>query len=101
MRPSTNKPSFSITPLQRIRLWYAFLLVCAVVSVVRLFYLQVIKHDYYQKEAIASQLKEYEIPATRGVIEAHSGETIVPIVLNEAKYTLFADPKFIKNPHAD
>jgi cell division protein FtsI/penicillin-binding protein 2 len=70
----------------------------AVVFVIRLFYLEVIRHDYYEKSALASQLKEYEIPATRGIIEAHSGDGMVPIVLNETKYTLFADPKFIKDP---
>src|SRR5690606_6046212 len=42
--------------------------------------------------------KEYEIPPTRGVIEAHNGDEIIPIVLNETKYTLFADPKFVEDP---
>jgi cell division protein FtsI/penicillin-binding protein 2 len=84
----------------RIRLWYAFLLLLSIVFIIRLFYLQVIRHDYYQKTALKGQLKEYEIPAERGIIEAHSGKEVVPIVLNETKYTLFADPKFIKDPSA-
>ena len=84
-------------PLSRIRFWYAILLIVIAVFLVRLFYLQVIRHDYYESSALSSQLKEYEIPAKRGVIEVHSGDTIVPIVLNETKYTLFADPKYIKN----
>jgi cell division protein FtsI (penicillin-binding protein 3) len=65
---------------------------------VRLFYLQIIRHDYYRKAAYQGQYKEYEIPAERGVIEAHDGDRVVPIVLNEKKYTLFADPKYIKEP---
>jgi cell division protein FtsI/penicillin-binding protein 2 len=92
------QPNNYLGPLQRIRFWYALLLVITAVFVVRLFYLQVIKHDYYNTSALKGQLKEYEIPAKRGVIEAHSGNDIVPIVLNETKYTLFADPKFITNP---
>ncbi|HSX33521.1 MAG TPA: penicillin-binding protein 2 [Candidatus Saccharimonadales bacterium] len=67
------------------------------VFLVRLFYVQVIRYDFYHKAALADQLKEYAIPATRGLIEAHSGDSIVPIVLNQDLYTLFADPSLVKN----
>lgn len=87
-----------IKPLVRIRLWYALLLFVMAIFLVRLFYLQIIKHDFYKKAALAGQFKEYEIQPTRGVIEAHNGESLLPIVLNEKRYTLFADPKFIKDP---
>lgn len=83
-------------PVHRIRIWYWALLVIMVVFGIRLFYLQVIRHDYYKKTALSGQLKEYEIRADRGVIEAHDGDQVVPIVLNEQRYTLFADPKYIK-----
>ncbi len=83
----------------RIRIWYAVLLFIMAVFLLRLFYLQVIKHDYYSKAALAGQLKQYEIPAVRGIISAHDGSATLPIVLNETLYTLFADPKFIKDPH--
>ncbi len=83
----------------RVRVWYGLLSVVLGLFVVRLFYLQVLRHDYYRHVALKSQLKEYEIPADRGIIEAHNGgEALVPIVLNETKYTLFADPKYIDNP---
>lgn len=85
-------------PLKRIQIWYALLLVVCAVFIVRLFYLQVIRHDHYQSAALAGQLKEYEIPAERGVIEAKSGDETVPIVLNEERYTLFADPVYVKSP---
>lgn len=90
------KPVFG--PIQRIRVWYALLLVLSAVFVVRLFYLQIIRHDYYQTAALSGQLKEYEIPPERGVIAAHNGEAVVPIVLNETKYTLFVDPVYVKDP---
>lgn len=92
-----NQPRQSIqNPIQRVRLWYAALIIVAGVFVVRAFYLQVIKHEYYKQAAISSQLKEYQIPAERGIIEAYDGGTTVPIVLNETRYTLFADPKYIE-----
>ncbi|MBI1856701.1 penicillin-binding protein 2 [Candidatus Saccharibacteria bacterium] len=96
----TEKPSTVINILGRIRVLYALLVFIAAIFVVRAFYLQVIKHDYYQKAALSGQLKQYEIPAERGIIKVHSGSGIVPIVLNEPRYTLFADPKYIKDPKA-
>ncbi len=87
-----------LTPLRRIRIWYLAILLVLSIFGVRLFYLQIIRHDYYKKTALSGQLKQYEIPAERGLIEAHDGDATVPIVLNEKRYTLFADPKYIKNP---
>ena len=73
------------------------MLFLTVIFVVRLFYLQVIRHDYYHKAALQSQLKQYEIPAERGTIYAYDGENSTPLVLNEKKYTVFADPKYVKD----
>lgn len=97
MNPRQSTANF-FTPLRRIRIWYIAILAVLSVFGVRLFYLQVIRHDYYKKSALSGQLKQYEIPAERGLIEAHDGDSTVPIVLNEKRYTLFADPKYIKNP---
>lgn len=94
MQQKTSQTSDSLI---RVRIWYDLLLIVFFVFILRLFYLQVIRHDHYRKAALASQLKEYEIPAARGVIEAHDGGKVVPLVLNEKRYTLFADPKFIQN----
>ena len=92
--PSNSKPVHSSS---RIRILYTILLCLTTVFIIRLFYLQVIRHDYYKKAALRSQLKEYEIPAERGVIYAHDGEAVTPLVLNEKKYTLFADPVYVKD----
>lgn len=96
MQPSSTEKQPNT--LLRTRIWYAVLLVIGLVFIVRLFYLQVIRHNYYASAARATQLKEYQIPAQRGVIEAYNGDSRVPIVLNEAKYTLFADPKYVEDP---
>ncbi len=97
MQPQQPKPQSTF--IQRTRLWYGVLLAIIGLFVVRLFYLQVIRHDYYNKQALAGQLKQYQIPAVRGLIQAHDGDKVVPIVLNQTLYTLFADPKYIKDPH--
>jgi cell division protein FtsI (penicillin-binding protein 3) len=91
-------PKQLLSPVQRIRVWYVLLLLVSSLFIIRLFYLQVIKHDHYKSAAQQGQLKEYEIPPERGVIEAYDGETRVPIVMNEVKYTLFADPGYIDDP---
>lgn len=86
--------------LFRIRLGYGAIVLIMAIFLVRLFYLQVIRHDYYQSSALQGQFKEYQIPAKRGIIEAYNGENRVPIVLNEVKYTLFADPIYVKDKAA-
>lgn len=68
------------------------------VFVVRLFYLQVIKHDYYTGLARQEQLKQLTIPAKRGEIYALDGANPVKMVLNETVYTVFADPKVVETP---
>lgn len=83
--------------LGRIRIWYVALLFICAIFIIRLFYLQVIQHDYYKKTALNDQLKQYEIPAERGIISANSGGKTAPLVLNETLYTLFADPEYISN----
>jgi len=82
----------------RVRLWFGLLALVSAIFLIRLFYLQVIKHEYYRQAALHSQLKQYEVPAERGTIVAHDGDTTTPIVLNEKLYTLFADPTFVKDP---
>lgn len=81
------------------RLWYAMLLLIMAVFLVRLFYLQVIRHDYYKTSATRKHLTEYEIAPERGVIKAHSGERVVPLVLNQTFYLVTADPMAIKKDH--
>ena len=65
------------------------------IFVVRLFYLQIIKHDEYVAEAMQEQVKRLTIPAKRGLIYAMDGEKPVQLVMNETVYTLFADPHIV------
>ena len=82
---------------RRINVWYGILILIIAVIIGRLFYLQIIRHDYYRAEALADQLKEYEIVADRGVVKAHEGSQVVNLVLNQKLYTLYADPGYIKD----
>lgn len=82
----------------RIRLWHGLLILIIAVFGVRLFYVQVIRYDHYKAAALSDQLKQYEIPASRGIIKAYNAGTVVPIVLNQKLYTLYVDPTFVKHP---
>ncbi|HET7320646.1 MAG TPA: penicillin-binding protein 2 [Candidatus Saccharimonadales bacterium] len=93
--PNTNSPSQII---KRIRIFYGALVLVVALFGVRLFYVQIIRYDHYKKAALSDQLKQYEIPATRGLISVHDGDSTVPIVLNQKLYTLYADPTYVKDP---
>jgi len=83
--------------VDRIRIWYGLLILVIAVFGIRLFYVQIIRYGHYKSAALSDQLKQYQIPATRGIIEAHDGDSTVPIVLNQQLYTLYADPTYVKN----
>lgn len=91
-------PAFLSSPVQRARLLYGVLVFIFAIFIIRLFYLQVIRYNYYKNAALSSQLKEYEVRAPRGTIAAHLGDQTVPLVLNQKLYTLFADPTLVKKP---
>ena len=93
---SNGQPAKPIRTVLRARLWYMIVMVIFGIFFVRLFYLQIIRHDYYKQSATVGHLKEYEITAQRGVIKAHSGSTVVPIALNQTLYTVYADPTIVK-----
>ncbi len=60
--------------------------------VLRLFYIQVIKHDYYVQQADSEQIKQFTLHAKRGEIYAMEGSTPVKLVMNETVYTVWVDP---------
>jgi cell division protein FtsI/penicillin-binding protein 2 len=92
--PNTNT---ALSTIKRIRIWYGLLVLVAAVFGVRLFYVQIIQYGRYKTAALSDQLKQYQIPATRGIIEAQDSGNAVPIVLNQQLYALYADPVYIKN----
>ena len=98
--PPYNSGQFArpMKTVLRARLWYVIIMCIFGIFLVRLFYLQIIRHDYYKQSATVGHLKEYEITADRGVIKAHNGTSgVVPIVLNQTLYTVYADPSLVKD----
>jgi cell division protein FtsI/penicillin-binding protein 2 len=95
---SGTNPSAVVQAVRRIKLSHLLLMAVFGLFVVRAFYVQVIRYEYYHASALSDQLKQYEIPARRGTIVAYDGTEKVPIVLNEKLYTVYADPLYIKQP---
>jgi len=84
--------NFEFAKGSRSRILAVGLLAITVLFVGRLFYVQIIRHDYYQNLADQEQIKRLTIPAQRGLIYAMDGSTPVPLVMNDSVYTMFADP---------
>ena len=87
-------PSTKITALR--------VLVVIIVGVIamRLFFLQVMRHSFYQEVAAKEHYGYTELPARRGEIfiqDYASGET-VRVATNVTLDTLYADPTLIKDP---
>lgn len=84
--------------LTRSQLLMLLLTVAMCVIVARLFFLQVIQHEYYVALATEEQVKKLVIPADRGKIYAMDGTTPVPLAMNQQVYTMFADPSVVDKP---
>lgn len=76
----------------RSRVLAAILILAVGIFVVRLFYLQVIRHEYYVAKANEEQLKQRVITANRGLIYMMNGSTPKVAVMNEVVYTAYVDP---------
>jgi cell division protein FtsI/penicillin-binding protein 2 len=96
--PIAPDPAQVQLSVRRIHSWYVLLVVILGIFMLRSFYVQVIRYSHYHKAATTEQFKQYEISPRRGTIKAYDGTTLVPIVLNQKLYTVYADPTFIKNP---
>src|SRR5882762_6982709 len=88
--------NLSLLQSSRSRILVWCMLLIGAVFIARLFYLQVIRADYYQAEALKEHTTKFTLPAQRGLIYAYDGNTgFVPLVLNEPAYTIYADPRYI------
>jgi len=81
----------------RVAILRGLLIVIGVILIGRLFYIQIIRHEHYQAQALAEHIKKFEINAPRGLIKMQDGSNVVPVVLNEQRYIIFADPNYIDN----
>ena len=77
-------------------IWGIFVVFFAIIFL-RLFYLQIIRRDHFLDQANASQIKSLEVEADRGRIYAFNNQRQVPLVINERRWTMFSDTKFIED----
>lgn len=89
--------SYRTTTRSEVLIWG--LLIIMGLFVVRLFYLQVIQHDYYVAEANKIQIQPLTIQPERGELYVMDDDELVPLVLNERVYTVFADPSEVKDAY--
>ncbi len=68
--------------------------------VLRLFYIQVVQHEYFVAQADSEQIKQFTLHAKRGEIYAMDGTKPSPLVMNETVYTVWVDPTQVEDPDA-
>ncbi len=83
--------------LKRLNLIWGVFVICFIIVCLRLFYLQIIKHDEFLAQADSIHIKSLQIEADRGSIYAFSGNRKVPLVINQRRWTMFSDTKFIED----
>jgi len=68
------------------------LAVAMVLFAARLFYIQIIRHDFYVQQADSEQIKRFVLHAKRGEIYTYDNGKPSILVMNETVYTVWADP---------
>ncbi len=87
------------TPIDRVlryRIWmllFFFLLISAVI-ISRLFFLQVVKYNFFKQKTVAQQQKTIKIMANRGTIYDRNHKVLATSV---ETLSIYATPKYIKN----
>src|SRR5437899_11139185 len=71
------------------------LVVFGLVLSLRVIYLQVARHEHYIGQASSEHTRKYSIPARRGEIYVHDGDSVSPIALNQTMKIMYADPRFV------
>ncbi len=75
-----------------------FIAIFFLIILVRLFYLQVVQADYYQKLLYSQHFRVINLQAERwNIYIQNSDGNSIPLTENIRLYNLYADPKFIKN----
>lgn len=66
----------------------------------RLFYIQVVRHDFYVSQADTQQIKPFTLYAKRGEIYTYDNGTPEKLVMNETVYTAWVDPTQVSDKQA-
>lgn len=86
---------FNLSKYRKSEILAVIMLVFVVIIVLNLFYIQIIRHNYYKEQAYQEQVAKFILPAKRGQIYARDSGDIIPLVLNEPVYIAYADPQQI------
>ena len=70
---------------------FGLLLVMTVICV-RLFFIQIVQHDYWSERAAAQHTMQYTLKAERGEIYMMDGAEPVVVAMNATVYTVIVDP---------
>ena len=102
MRTTTPRPDIGSTgKLSRLFVLRGVFLLVGVIFVGRLFYVQILQQQHYKDLARGEQFKQLQIEPERGTIYLQNGSSEpVVLTLNESRYTIFADPVFVKDASA-
>ncbi len=76
----------------------AMALVCFGVLAGRLYWLQVVQHDFYAQRAVGQQLRKTAVPAPRGDILDRNG---TPLAASETCWTVRASPREMAEEHIE
>ncbi|HEX3082100.1 MAG TPA: penicillin-binding protein 2 [Candidatus Saccharimonadia bacterium] len=90
----------AIVQRRRIRTYTALLVVFGLVLASRLVYLQIVQHAGYLAQASNEHTRKYEIPAKRGELYVHDGDSTSPIALNQSLQLVYADPRYVTDKAA-
>ena len=91
------KLNINLTQYRKSEILAALTIGFVAVIVLNLFYIQIIRHEYYKQQAYDEQVAKFVLPAKRGQIYARDGTSVIPLVLNEPVYTVYADPQQVKD----
>jgi len=89
-------------PADRPKIILIFQLGIVAIIILRLFWLQVIEHNFYKNVAAKEHYGYTELPARRGeiLIRDYNSKDLYRIATNTTLDLIYADPTLIKNPEA-
>lgn len=88
-----------LSPLVKTRIAYVFLfiVVCATLLWLRLGYLQIVRHDFLEAEAMRQRYRAQQLVSERGAVLDRHGQ---PLAVTVYGFGLYAVPAAISDPHA-
>ena len=87
-------------PADRPKIIFSIQIGIVVIIVLRLFWLQVVQHSYYQNIAAKEHYGYTELPARRGeiLIRDYNSKELYRLATNTTLDLIYADPTQVKNP---